>query len=218
MRFFWADLSTHDILALSGQSLCVFSEGMPAFCASHELGWRFVSSSRLHLPDVDQVVSAFWAFDFESGQSIHFLVFFTYYCHWLLGVVYELVYFRSNFPWPLLFVVTFGACKNYLDIFANFDFLELETGAAFRTKLHIQNVLFIIYPRLDLRPHEKGQTRYKPFLTRVELLVYFRVFRGISNSLCSSFREIITDNETIFWGRRVMLHFFVFDFFVHGNA
>jgi hypothetical protein len=46
--------------------LGVFSKGVAAFCASHELRHGFVSATCLNHPDKDFVVAAFFAYLFDA--------------------------------------------------------------------------------------------------------------------------------------------------------
>ena len=117
---------------------------MVTFCATEELGWSFISASGLHLPHVDQHVSAFGALHPHSGHGVN-IVFFAYYGNLLVqGVLY---YFaaglRFNFFFSVrLHVTTLGASKGH----AGFRPLRYKTGAATRTKLHDKLQLRICKP------------------------------------------------------------------------
>ena len=50
---------------------------MAAFSAAHELSWSFITATRLHLPDKDQVISTLGAFHLYRWHRLYFLVFFT---------------------------------------------------------------------------------------------------------------------------------------------
>ena len=79
--------------------LGVFSEGVVAFCAAEELGWGFVAATSLHLPNISQVVSAFWAFHLEGWHRVDFLFLFAYNRHSLLDVVFDdLAHSGLDFP------------------------------------------------------------------------------------------------------------------------
>jgi hypothetical protein len=61
--------------------LAVFSKRMSAFCASHKLSGGFIAASGLHLPNIDQIIGAFFAFHFYGLHGGDLLVFFTDYGH-----------------------------------------------------------------------------------------------------------------------------------------
>jgi hypothetical protein len=53
--------------------LCVFSKGVAAFGASHELRHRFVSSAGLHHPNIDFPVTAFLTLLLDFGHRVDFV-------------------------------------------------------------------------------------------------------------------------------------------------
>ena len=73
--------------------LRIFSECVIAFGAAEKLCGRFISTTGLDLPDVDEVVSAFGAFLSDGGHGAYFLVFLSDYCDELLEIV------LNNFAW-----------------------------------------------------------------------------------------------------------------------
>jgi hypothetical protein len=74
---------------LSTAELAVFSECVAAFRAAQELSGRFVCASCLHLPNVSQIVPAFWAFNSDCWQRPQLLFFFAYNRHELLRLVLD---------------------------------------------------------------------------------------------------------------------------------
>jgi hypothetical protein len=93
--------------------LAVFPERVIAFCATQKLSGRFISASRLHLPDVSHVISAFWAFNSNGWQRPQFLFFFAYHSYKLLWIMLDdLADFGFDFlAWFLLLVPAFRADK-----------------------------------------------------------------------------------------------------------
>ena len=107
---------------------------MITFCAPEKLGRSFISASRLHLPNINYHISAFWAFHPHGWHSIY-LILFPYNCDLLLQVVYYDFAASLRFCFWCLFlldVLTFRASKwnFFLRFFGN------ETRTAIWTKLH----------------------------------------------------------------------------------
>ena len=107
---------------------------MSAFCAAHELRGRFVAPARLHLPDVNRHVSAFFAFHADCGHGFDFLFFLAYDGHERLSLRLKNL---DNFCLvPVVCrwfnVAAFCAGKHYR-VFAFFGF---KPATAFWTKFH----------------------------------------------------------------------------------
>ena len=127
------------------RSLCVFPESVPAFCASHKLGWSFVTAAGLHLPDEHQVVSAFGAFDFDCWQCLNLLVLFAYYGYsWFslpmnnLSSPQRFCFFRR-----FLGVTALGASQHYYGLITDFCFGRCKKATTSWAELHAKIAFFL---------------------------------------------------------------------------
>ena len=127
---------------------------MSTFCATEELGWRFVATSCLHLPNINQHVPTFGTLHPYGWHGIYFVV-FSDDCNLLLQVMFY--DFAASFWFRLLICILLDVCT-FTANERNFRFRLFgnETRTAIRTKLH-NKASFLVITLSFLLLHMKGR-------------------------------------------------------------